>query len=407
MISTVSTSDRIGGRRSARIAVVALCALALNAIPSAATAATTRDASVALPQVTPSPREAVPSALDSPTSRGLPKPTIDPARLRSGGPPPDGIPAIDHPRFEHPARVDWLDAHEPVLAFSLGGDARAYPVRILLWHEIVNDTVDGTPVAITYCPLCNSAIAFDRRAAGRILDFGTSGLLFRSDLVMYDRQTQSLWPQFEGRAVAGSLTGTTLAALPVSTISWREWRDSHPEGWVLSRDTGFERDYGTNPYSGYDQERSRPFLYDGTIDARLAPKARVVGLDDRRTGIAVTFAVLRKRHVVNVAGGDTPVVVWWQAGTASPLDDASVSAGRDVGATQAFDAVLDGQRLHFDAMRDGRFRDRETGSSWDFLGHAVSGPLAGRVLTQAAHLDTFWFAWAAFHPHTAVIGRRA
>jgi len=137
-----------------------------------------------------------------------------------------------------------------VLSLTLGTETRAYPVQVLIWHEIVNDTVAGTPVAVTYCPLCNSALAFDRRVAGRVVSFGTSGRLYQSDLVMYDRQTESLWPQLELRAVAGMLTGTTLRPYPVSTVAWADWRRANPDGWVLSRETGHARDYGRNPYVG-------------------------------------------------------------------------------------------------------------------------------------------------------------
>src|SRR5262249_1671449 len=153
----------------------------------------------------------------------------------------DGIPAIDQPRFLRAAQVSFLSANEPVLALQIGGDARAYPVQILIWHEIVNDTVDGVPVAVTYCPLCNSAIAYGRRAAGRVPSFGTSGMLYNSNLVMYDRQTQSLWVQFTGQAVAGVLTGHQLQPYPMQTVSWADWRAGHPDGWVLSRDTGYTR----------------------------------------------------------------------------------------------------------------------------------------------------------------------
>jgi Protein of unknown function (DUF3179) len=218
---------------------------------------------VELPQVPVSPREDVPAALTDPNADGLPAPLVDTGRLLSGGPPPDGIPAIDRPRFLRAADVDFLDPVEPVLVLELGGEERAYPVQILIWHEIVNDTVGGIPVAVTYCPLCNSALAFDRRAAGRVLDFGTSGMLYNSDLVMYDRQTRSLWPQIQGRAVAGVLTGTTLTPYVVSTVSWGEWRAAHPGDWVLSRDTGHRRDYGRNPYTGYDQPDGSPFAFDG------------------------------------------------------------------------------------------------------------------------------------------------
>jgi hypothetical protein len=194
-----------------------------------------------------------------------------------------------------------------------------------------------------------------------------------------------------------------LQAFPVSTLAWRDWKRAHPDGWVLSQDTGFSRDYGTNPYTGYDDEHSRPFLYSGRIDPRLPAKARVVGFDDTQRVVAVPLATLRTHRVLHVYERDRAVVVWWKPGTASALDSSSIRAGRDVGATQAFAAALDGQSLHFKASGASTFRDRETGSTWDFLGHAISGSLAGRNLTSVEHLDTFWFAWAAFHPQTTII----
>lgn len=163
--------------------------------------------SVSLPEVAPSPREMTLSALEDPGREGLPKPLVNPAEIVPGGPPPDGIPAIDHPRFEHAGSVTWLRDREPLLALNVGSESRAYPIQVLIWHEIVNDTVGGVPVAVTYCPLCDSAIALDRRLGGRVLDFGTSGRRYRSNLVMYDRQTKSLWSQFIGTAIAGVLSG--------------------------------------------------------------------------------------------------------------------------------------------------------------------------------------------------------
>ncbi|MEX0664478.1 MAG: DUF3179 domain-containing protein [Acidimicrobiia bacterium] len=354
-------------------------------------------------QVEPSPHEPGLSALDDPTQDDLPKPLVDPDELRAGGPPPDGIPAIDEPRFERAGEVDWLRKREPVLAFELDGEARAYPVQILMWHEIVNDTVAGTPVAITYCPLCNSALAFDRRLGDRVLDFGTSGMLYQSDLVMYDRQTESLWVQILGRAVVGRLSGDELTPYPVSTVAWRDWRRAHPEGLVLSRDTGFDRAYGQNPYPGYDDEGGSPFLFDGPTDDRLVAMARVVGLQRGDAAVALTFKHLRKQRVAEL-DLDGPVVVWLVPGTASSLDDTSVAGGADVGATGAFEPVVDGRDLHFMPLREeGLFRDTETGSTWDVLGRAIDGPLVGRSLTPVVHVDTFWFAWAAFQPDTRIV----
>src|SRR5258708_25094900 len=184
-----------------------------------------------------------------------------------GGPPPDGIPPIDHPRFRRTARVNFLSANEPVLALQIGADARASRVQILIGHEIVNDTVGRVPVAVTSCPLCNSAIAYDRRAAGRVLSFGTSGLLYDSNLVMYDRQTQSLWVQFTGQAVAGVLIGHQLHPYPMQTVSWGAWRAGHPYGWVLSRDTGYTRPYGSQPHPRYHNIKSPPFLFSRPANA--------------------------------------------------------------------------------------------------------------------------------------------
>lgn len=198
----------------------------------------------------------------------------------SGGPPPDGIPAIDRPAFVTPAVADaWLEGAEPVLALQVGGDARAYPLQILMWHEIVNDVVGGKPVAVTYCPLCNSGLVFERVVDGATLDFGTSGKLYKSDLLMYDRQSHSLWAQMEGRAVVGDRAGTRLGRLPANTISYEDFKAIFPRGTVLSRETGHRRAYGRNPYEGYDHPDGRPFLFRGQPDPRRPAMERVVGIE--------------------------------------------------------------------------------------------------------------------------------
>jgi hypothetical protein len=357
---------------------------------------------VELPQAPPSPREDVPAALTDPNADGLPAPLVDTHRLLSGGPAPDGIPAIDRPRFLRATDVDFLDPVEPVLGLELGGEERAYPVQILIWHEIVNDTVGGIPVAVTYCPLCNSALAFDRRAAGRVLDFGTSGMLYNSDLVMYDRQTRSLWPQIEGRAVAGVLTGTSLTPYVISTVSWGEWRAAHPGDWVLSRDTGHTREYGRNPYTGYDQPDGSPFAFDGDADPRLPPMTRVVGLGAGADAVAVALDRLAAARVMEVTVAGESVVLFARPGLASALDTADIARGREVAATGAFTPMVDGRRLSFQADGD-RFVDAQTGTRWNVLGEATEGPLRGKQLKPERHVDTFWFAWAAFQPDTRLI----
>jgi Protein of unknown function (DUF3179) len=365
-------------------------------------AGTSQPTPVELPQVPTSSRESVPSALEDPDDRGLPAPLVDVDRLISGGPPPDGIPAVDRPKFLRASDVDFLQPSEPVLAVEVAGEGRAYPVQILIWHEIVNDTVGGVPIAVTYCPLCNSALAFDRRAAGRVLNFGTSGLLYNSDLVMYDRQTRSLWPQMEGRAVAGVLTGTELSTYVVSTVTWDEWHGTHPDNWVLSRDTGHPRDYGRNPYVCYDQANSDPFLFDGAADPRLPPKTRVVTLQAGDDAVAVTLDRVAADRVLDVSLDDQPVVLFAQPGLASALDSQDIVAGRRVAATGAFEPTLDRRRLTFRADGD-RIIDVQTRSQWSVLGEATDGPLRGRRLKAVQHVDTFWFAWAAFQPDTRLI----
>lgn len=333
---------------------------------------------------------------------GAPEPLVDLADIRSGGPPPDGIPSIDEPSFIAPSAVDFLGENEPVLAIDIDGDARAYPVQILMWHEIVNDTVAGAPVAVTYCPLCNSAVAYDRRIDGRVLEFGTSGSLWNSALVMFDRQTETLWSHFTGQAIVGELTGIELERYPVATVPWGAWRDAHPQGLVLGLDTGFDRDYGRNPYPGYDDVASEPFLFEGEVDGRYTAMTRMVGIEADGAALGVPLVHLQQVRVVNGSLGEKPVVVFWEPGTASALDAGDVADGDDVGATGAFTPIVDGDVLEFEF--DGTaVVDTATGSTWDIFGRATSGPLAETHLDAVPHVDTFWFAWSTFRPDTEII----
>jgi hypothetical protein len=269
----------------------------------------------------------------------------------------------------------------------------------MIWHEIVNDTVAGVPVSVTYCPLCNSAIAFDRRVGERVLTFGTSGSLYKSDLVMYDRQTESLWPQIEGRAAVGVLTGTELERIPVATIPWQQFREANPDGWVLSRETGAERDYGSNPYEQYDRPESDPFLFDGEVDRRLQPKERVVAIDGS-VPVAVPLSRVAEERVVTTELDGDALTIWAVGGLNSALDSGSIAKGREISATGVFRPVVGGKTLTFSASGDDEFRDDETGSTWNVLGEAVAGQLQGKQLEAVPHIDTFWFAWAAFQPDT-------
>jgi hypothetical protein len=276
-------------------------------------------------------------------------------------------------------------------------------VQVLTHHEIVNDTVGGVPVAVTYCPLCASGVTFDRRVGERVLSFGTSGMLYLSDLVMYDRQTESLWPQIEGAAVAGALTGTELTVLPAGLVSWEQWRSAHPDGWVLSRQTGFDREYGANPYYRYDDKESLPLFLAGPIDNRIEwLKQPVVGIRFGDDALAVDIEALRRDGVREVAVGGRDLSVWWIPGARSSLDDFAVGEGREVGTTAVFDPVVDGRRLTF-RPAGGAVSDVETSSTWNALGEAVAGPLTGSRLTPVPHVSTFWFAWSSFEQGTRVL----
>jgi hypothetical protein len=379
---------------AARLAVLGL-------IMSACTAGGVVDRPTGADGEGPTSGEESPSALEPPV--------VDPDDIISGGPPPDGIPPIDDPAFLSVDEVDFLDPNEPVLAVEVGGTAKAYPIRILMWHEIVNDRFGGLPVVVTYCPLCNTGIAFGRPLIdGELLDFGTSGKLYHSNLVMYDRQTGSYWAQAIGQAIVGPLVREQLEFIAARLLSWEDWRAAHPDGLVLSTETGFARDYGANPYAGYDGTES-PFLFEGDPDPRLPATAHALGIADGEGFLAVPFDELESSQVdgwaaTNVEVGDADLAVFWKAGTSSALDAETVSGGRDVGAAAAYVPRAEGERLTFRADAGG-IVDDQTGSTWSIAGEALAGPLAGTQLEVAVAIDSFWFDWAAFHPETEDLAR--
>lgn len=377
--------------------------------------------------------------------------------ILSGGPPPQGIPALGFrgltgvaPASPAPAFVTqdeadtWIDDVEPVLLVRVGDEARLYPLQILTWHEIVNDTLGGAPIAVTFCPLCNSGLAFDRRvplddvavadlrAAGGdparlapmpadladawrarqgseapnwALDvtFGVSGLLYFSNLLMFDEATRTLWSQLTGEAAVGPLSGRPLVRYAAQMLGFADARAAAPDALVLSRETGFQRAYGRNPYVGYDRVDTPAFLFDGPEDGRLPPKARVVTIDGA-VPVAYPFERLEAERVVHDRIAGEPVVTFWAPGSASALDTSDIATGREVGATGVFDPVVDGRALRFEADGDA-FVDDVTSSRWDVTGLAVAGTLAGTRLTPVPHDATLWFAWAAFRPDTEVRDR--
>jgi hypothetical protein len=254
---------------------------------------------------------------------------VDLDDILSGGPPKDGIPALDAPDFLPASQETAIGDREPVMTLELGGDIRAYPIRYLMWHEIANDTVGGIPVAVTFCPLCNTAMVFDRRIGGRTLSFGVSGKLRASDMIMYDRQTESWWQQALGEGIVGEMTGMQLTQLTAVMESWAQFRARHPDGLVMAQ-PNWRRQYGANPYAGYDS-LDRPFLYDGENPPHgISPLARVVRVGTR----AWPLDRLRKAGRLDEAG----VILTWEEGQASALDSDEIERGQEVGTVRVTDA---------------------------------------------------------------------
>ncbi len=311
--------------------------------------------------------------------------------------PRDRIPALDEPVFEPIADATWLDEREPGALVEVDGEVRFYPLAILNRHEIVNDRVGDVPVAVTYCPLCNTAMTFDRRVDGQVLRFGVSGLLRNSDLVMWDDATTSLWQQITGEGVVGQFAGTDLEPISTRIVSYGEAREAFPEALSLDQASGYGEGYGRNPYLGYSSS-TLPFRYDGTPDPRFPALSRVVGVSLDDEDVAYTFDAVRAAGAINDRVGDTPIVVLWGGDTADALDTADISDGAAIGTAVAYDRRVGGETLTFSATGDDLFTDSETGSTWNTLGQAVAGPLEGEALETAIHRNEFWFAWAAFFP---------
>jgi hypothetical protein len=357
----------------------------------------------ATPKPTLAPDDPPPANAQREFKTDFSKHSVPYGEIFSGGPPKDGIPALSNPKFVTVKEAnDWLKPVEPIILFEINGDARAYPIQILMWHEIVNDAVGGVPVIITFCPLCNTAIAFERAVKGQMLDFGTTGRLRYSNLVMYDRQTETWWQQGTGEAIAGELTGTKLIFRAVSIIAWDQFKATYPNGKVLSKDTGYGRAYGSNPYAGYDDVNSSPFLYRGPKTPDVLPAvAYVLTVDLNGKAAAYPYETLKQVNVVNDSVGGKEIVVMWAAGTAASLNAATVAGGRDLGSANAFARELDGQTLTF-VFQNGRLMDKETGSEWNILGQAANGKLKGKSLAPVIAINHFWFSWAAFKPDTRV-----
>jgi len=295
----------------------------------------------------------------------------------SGGPAKDGIPSVDDPSVVDASEASFLSDEDVVIGVVRGDTVRAYPRKILVHHEIVNDHLDGVPVSVTYCPLTGTILGFERGET----TFGVSGNLVNSNLVMYDRATDSRWPQVLATAIDGPLTGRALREFDVVWTTWRQWRRRHPDTGVLSEDTGYVRNYGVDPYGSYGPKRGyyarQSTMFEPlTTDSRLQPKTTVLGVRTETGATAVQLAWLAKRGVVDAAVGDGRLVF---------VHDAPLDTGYAYRAPDAPTVAADGDRVRVDG-------ERYAPDSLPF---------------ERAHgIESMWFAWAGFYPETEIHGYR-
>jgi len=317
--------------------------------------------------------------------------------------PRDMIPPIDDPVFDAVSETEWLTDQDPGLALEIDGLARFYPLAVLTRHEIVNDEFGDVPVAVTYCPLCNTGVVFDRRFDGQVLRLGVSGLLRNSDLVMWDDVSQSLWQQITGEAIVGEYAGQRLTPIGAPIVRWADFASTYPNGEAMAPDQGFGRAYGINPYAFYSSRDVPYAFFQGEIDDRFPALERVVGVTIDELSKSYPFSLLGQARVVNDEINGHPVVVFWGAAdTADALDSDVISESVGIGTAVAYSAVVGGQTLTFEAIGDTEFRDLETGTTWSILGKATDGQLVGSELEILPHRNEFWFAWQAFFPESDV-----
>jgi len=336
----------------------------------------------------------------------LSKKSIDLRELRSGCPPKDGIPALFNPRFVSVDQAEaWLVDKEPVLIVRHQGEARAYPLQILIFHELANDQIGDLPILVSYCPLCNSAITFDRRIDGAVHTFGVSGMLRHSDMVMYDRQTDSLWQQLTGDAIVGKHTGMQLTVVSSQVVPWDSFAKNFPDGKVLSRQTGYAQRYGTTPYGGYEFSDRLMFPVPLKRKVNVRPMERMLTLMLAGKVRAYTFASLRRRKVSEGKIKDRRYVVFYEPTALTTMDTRTIADARAVGSVGVFSTDLDGERLKFE-FKNGKVFDKGTKSTWSFLGTAVDGPLKGKQLEPIEHGVYYAFAVLAFYPNAELFGVR-
>lgn len=330
----------------------------------------------------------------------------------------DDIPAINNPTYYsvQEAEKEYFE-FEPLILVEHDLKAKGYPLSVLLYHEIVNDSIVGEDstlyFSVTYCPLCNSAIVFNRKKTIKgqevLLDFGVTGMLRNSDMVMYDRQTESWWQQFTGQGLVGEYAGEGLDFLTAPVISMEEFALFFPDGQILSKNTGYKNskgddyNYGTNPYVGYDTDDT-PFLYDGQVDDRLPPMERVVDITINGKHKIYPNSDVAREVVINDEFEGKSIVIFHTNKMISVLDSASIKQSKIVGGIAAYFSFVDGKKLTFVDKGNGVFMDTQTKSSWNVKGKCINGKLEGKYLNMITHGNHFAFAMLAFHPNCVIYG---
>lgn len=323
--------------------------------------------------------------------------------------PRDGFEVFNNPGFIlKDEAYDYYFRFEPVISVQIEGDTRAYPLNVLTFHEIANDEINGIPISVTYCPLCNAGVVYDRRFTHNgqkyVFDFAVSGMLRKSDMVMWDKQTETWWQQLTGEGLVGELSGEQLDFFPSQIISVEEFFASNPDGKIMlsHKKDNYNTTYGSNPYVNYDSIGNKGSrFFDEEVDDRLPAMERVVDIENGGKYKIYPFSKIRKKKVINDDFDGKKVVLFYTSKTISVLDEGNIEDSRHVGTVTVFNSLIDGQVLTFQKKK-GNFVDIETGSIWDVTGKCIDGSYKGKQLITEVHSNHFAFAWLAFHPDSEI-----
>ncbi|MFB6355855.1 MAG: DUF3179 domain-containing protein [bacterium] len=310
--------------------------------------------------------------------KGSPQHNIPLKEIKHGGPPVDGIPALVNPDFVSVSEVDKLNPKDRLMVVEIVGVVRGYPRKILDHHELVNDRINKTSFLVSWCPLCGSGMVFNRTLVGHRFEFGVSGLLYNSDVLMFDRKTDSLWSQLKGEAVVGELTGTKLSRIPHTQYTWKRFKNEYPSGRVLSFKTGYNRNYSAEAYQGY-RKSDRLMFPVSNEDSRLSRKTPVIGVSFGKIDVAVPRNILNSKKMITYGNKNHRLLfIHWK----------NASRVYEIPQTPDF------------TFSDNTLRVEE--EQWKITNDYLESP-DGTRYKRVSHVGSYWFAWATFHPGTALI----